>query len=490
MKIVALWRVILVFFISNVCISNLAYANDKPKTLTLSDAILLALRYDPAIKTAEIQRVMDKFNLRLAHYNYEAQYALTGAAYTYTNTVSNNGPPTITAPLTVSPTVTLPNATRYGTQVKVTAANQLNYTYGSPHTYNPGVTVSVIQPLLQGSNPAVVLQPWYDALDTERMNKLALKNTVMDQITQIIGQYVATINAQNTITTNQQSLQTSQQTLTYNQAKAKAGQFARADLIQAQSDIANSQVNVQQSKISFLTDKYALLSLLGLDPNTAIVLPDHVDMGNEKIPTLQQAIAEALQNNIAYQNALITLRIDERAVTVAKDQQRWQLNLVASRAQGNGTGGAPNSGLTSMVNGSNVSTSVGLTLTVPINDVPLKGQLVAAKVALEQERINLEKVKRDTITSVTNNYNTLLIQQQQTQQAKQAVDLARQNLFIMQTKAKYGRASQLDLSTVQNNLTAAEISYLNTESSYLTNIADFEETIGTTLDHWGIKIRY
>src|ERR1700678_1930172 len=57
---------------------NYQSTNSNTHLLTLSDAIYLALRYNPNVRNAEIQRVIDKFNLRLAKYSYELQYALTG----------------------------------------------------------------------------------------------------------------------------------------------------------------------------------------------------------------------------------------------------------------------------------------------------------------------------------------------------------------------------------------------------------------------------
>src|SRR5882762_5038319 len=83
-----------------------------PQQLTLRDAVLLALRYNPSVQNEEIQRIVDKFNLRLAQNEYEVNYALTGSA-NYNNTTQSNAT-SISNTYTLTPTATL-NRTPYGT---------------------------------------------------------------------------------------------------------------------------------------------------------------------------------------------------------------------------------------------------------------------------------------------------------------------------------------------------------------------------------------
>ena len=52
----------------------------KMLKLTLHEAILLALRYNPNIQNAELDRIIQRYQLRLAHNAFELQYALAGSA--------------------------------------------------------------------------------------------------------------------------------------------------------------------------------------------------------------------------------------------------------------------------------------------------------------------------------------------------------------------------------------------------------------------------
>src|SRR3990167_2930256 len=55
--------------------------SSKPHFLSLREAILLALRYNPTIQNAELDRIIQRYNLRLAENEFELQFALAGTAW-------------------------------------------------------------------------------------------------------------------------------------------------------------------------------------------------------------------------------------------------------------------------------------------------------------------------------------------------------------------------------------------------------------------------
>jgi len=71
--IIALWVILLP-------VPTMALNHYVPiKTLTLKDAIFLALRYNPNIQNLELGRITQKFNIREAENVFELQYALEGS---------------------------------------------------------------------------------------------------------------------------------------------------------------------------------------------------------------------------------------------------------------------------------------------------------------------------------------------------------------------------------------------------------------------------
>lgn len=461
--------------------------NTKPVILTLRESIFIALRYNPVVESGEIQRIIEKFNLRVAFWNYELKYALTGTA-AYNFNVSNGTKSESDSQTVVAPAVSL--LTPLGGTVTAAMTNPLTHTASAPRFYNPGLAVAITQPLLRGFGPDIALSPLRLAEYTELLNRLTLQNTVMSTITTVISQYAALAQAENSLIVQRLSLQNSIATLKQQEAMLKAGRVAEADLVQFQATVASQQLSIEQQEVSLIQTRLALLSTLGIDPTTYIATTKKVKIENDVLPTLKECLRMALLNNISYQQELINLRVSKINLALATDAQRWQLDLVASRRQGGGSGGAPNSGIPSLFNGSNYGTTVGLSLTVPINDLSLQRTLVQAKVGLRQEYIRLAALKRQTVNNVINAYNTVLSQKEQITQAKIAVELAQQSLDVALAKLKYGRVTPFEVSTLQTTLTTQQISYINTIATYVTNLAALDQIIGYTLDRWHVKIKY
>jgi outer membrane protein TolC len=456
-------------------------------TLTLDEAILIALRYNPAVRSAELQRILDKFNLRVSENKFELQYALTGGA-SYQNAVAG-GAHSQSDSFNLQPGVSV--LTAPGAKFSVTSNNPFAHgnSTGTRRFYNPSVTFEVDQPLMRNFGSDVTLAPLYTARDNELVAQLTLKTALITAITNVISQYITVMSDQNTIQSQQLSIASSVATYKQQQAMVKAGRTAAADLVQTEANIASGQSTLQGDRIQLQQDQLTLLNTLGLDPSTTFTLPNQVKM-DETTPTLAKSIQIALLNNIAYQTALINLRVTERALLVAKDAQRWQLDLTAKRVQGGGSGGYPNTGVVSLTNSQNASSSIGLTLNIPIHDLSRQQQMISAKIALDQARISLAALKYTTENTVKTSYNNLLAQQRQFVLDQQAIKLAQQSLDIALVKLKYGRVTSFEVSSLQNNVTTAQLNYITHQTNYITTLANFDQELGTSLDRWDIKVKY
>lgn len=454
--------------------------------LSLRDAILLSVRYNPDIQNAEVQRVVDKYNLRVSQFAFELQYALNGQA-TYNTTVAN-GVKSGSDSQNLIPTASLTGP--YGTTIQTTILNPVTHSVGFARFYNPAATVSITQPLLRGFGPDITLAPLYNAEDIELVNRLILKNTLISTITSVVVQYIATFQAQNNIKAQEASLKQVQ--AAYEQAKllVKAGRRGPADLLQFEANAASQKLTLQQNQVALLQAKETLLNLIGLEPQSTISLPESIQEIIKKIPSLKESIAITLANNPTYQQAIIGIRVLKRQLAVSKDNIRPQLDLSLTQTQGGGSGGLPNAGPESLVNGSNHSTTVMLTLSVPISTLPQEQAIASSQVALQQAITNLAALKRSIELNVMTTYNTLLSQKEQVKQANQAVMFAKKTYDIANIKLKYGKISSFEVNTLQVNLITAVTNYISTFATYITTQANFDSILGITTDRWELRVRY
>ncbi|KTC86864.1 TolC family protein [Legionella brunensis] len=455
----------------------------KPQHLTLREAILLALRYNPNIQNAELDRIIQRYQLRLAHNEFELQYALAGSAVAERTRFSNIGSTNNNSAL-ATPEFNL--KTKLGGQVSLNLDNNVsNY-----NSYTPVLNFSFTQPLLRGFGKDANESGLLNAIDNEWLNKLNLQQSVSDQVTQVIMAYRALILSGNNLENQRLQLKEARKTYEMNEKKIEAGQLEPTGNIQQSYQIESLSLMVEQAENDFNTAAQDLLQTIGLDPRMRLSVPSDVALDEIIIPDLKESIDIALNHNIQFLAQKMLLRADERAYKVAKNQQLWQLDVGANVQTGRVSDVDGNNGIRNIYNGQNVTESARVTLTIPINDISRRSQLINAKVALEKDRLNLIAAKRALETNITNIINNIKSLAKRYQLAQKQVKLAAQSYALEKKKLAAGIATALDVNNTQNQLIQAQAGLISAKIAYLNQLSALQRLLGTTLDHWQIQLRY
>jgi len=461
-----------------------AARNKKVHHMKLREAILLALRYNPNIQNAELDRIIQRYQLRLAHNEFELQYALGASGVIQKSTFNGVGSDT-THTFLASPEFDL--KTKAGTTASLAIENNVS----ANNNYNPVLNFSLTQPLLRGFGRSVNEAGLLDAIDSDWLNKLNLQQSVIDQVTQVIMAYRSLILSGNNLQNQRLQLKEAKKSYEINEKKIAAGQLEPTGNIQQSYQIESLSLMVEQGENDFKTTAQDLLQTIGLDPDMRLSVPKDVNLNKISIPDLQQSIEQALNHNTAYLAQKLVLRADERAYQVARNQQLWQLDVGANVQSGvvNDVTGN-NSGLRSIYNGNNMTESASLTLTVPLHDLSRRSQLINAKIRLEKDRLNLLAAKRALVTNITNTINNIQSLAKRYQLAEKQVKLAEQSYALEKKKQQAGIASALDVNNTQNQLIQAQSGLISAKIAYLNQLSSLQKTLGTTLDFWQIKLRY
>lgn len=456
----------------------------KKRRLSLREAILLALRYNPNIQNAELDRIVQRYQLRLAHNAFEVQYALAGTAWAERTNYAGIGSVTTDRYL-ASPEVSLNN--KYGTKAALTMDNNV----APMGSYNPLLNASLTQPLLRGFGKAVNEVGLLNAMDNERLNKINLQQAVIDQITQVIISYRALVLSANNLKTQESQLKEAHLSFSINEKKIAAGQLEPTANVQQSYQIESLSLLVEQARNDFNTATQDLLQAIGLDPEMRLAVPSDVNLGQIHIPSVSKAIEQALTHNAQFLALQTLIRADERAYTVAKNQQLWQLDATANVQAGVSTDVQNQSGaFGNIYNGNNITESAGVRLTVPLHDLNRRDQLISAKIRLEKDRLNLMAAKRALMTLIKNTINTIESQAKRYKLAQRQVELAAKSYELEKKKQQAGIASGLDVSNTQNQLIHAQIGLIGAKIAYLNQVATLQRVLGTTLDEWQITLRY
>lgn len=473
-------RFLAALFLSFFCI--LVNANNVPfnpgcfsfKHLSLSDAIALALRNNPQIRSAELQRVVDRFTFEVARNQFWPKYTFDTSA-----TYSNGTKPYYTT----NPKASL--ETPLGTRIDLGLNDQVNA------GRETAAFVQVTQPLLRGFGPSVARAGYLSAYDQSIINCFSYKDTLMSAITNVIQAYYKLVQDFNSQKVDQVALDEASRMLHATELRIKAGKVAPTEIIQQQTQIATTKMALTRDANTIAQDYRSLLILLGLDPRSNLQVDQRINVTACPLPSLDQAIQIALEKNLDYQRSLLQFRQLERALTVAKNEQRWKLDLIGRAQQ-------------ELIRNKNFATvnlnqidAIGndipggdrtliVNLNIPLNDLNRKHELVRANIALKQYAISLDNQKQQLIAAVMNSWQSLQTEVNQIKLAEDAVKYSKQSLDIAQKKFLFGRATMFEVTSMQRDNLIQQISLITEQISFLNNQAAFEKLLGITLEKWHI----
>ena len=469
---------------------------EEAKLLNLQDAILLGLRYNANVRTAELQRVVQKFQLEVAQWQFQPHYTFTTGGSWNTSRYGNQYSP-MTQTWSATPGVSWDSP--IGTTV---TASESNSWAGNNH-FSPAMNVSISQPLISGFGEAVVEAGLEDAYDAEKTNKLGLKSTIMSQVTSTISAYMTVVGAENSVEVDQEALDRAKTNLFQTKLYIQAGQNPQSDEVQAEVQVAQALSQLQLDKSALLVARYSLLQTIGLDPNSTIRVVHEVPLEKYRLLPEDKSIKETLANNIDYQTAVIEIANASRSVMLAKDANRWSLNLTEEYNRGGyvATQGtivppvvapiaASGGGFNNLIGNTAYGSTTALTLTVPIDNKSNQEEVLSAEIGLQTAELNLKQAKQTLIIQTMSTRDGLVNLATQIQLEENQVKLDQQTLQNTQRSYRAGMSSSLQVTQQSQTYANDQRSLVVSKIGYFEALASFDQMYGHTLDTWGIHVQY
>lgn len=446
--------------------------NTNVINLTLSDAIYLGLRDNRAIRSAYLDRVAQKFDLRVAEDRFTPKLMLSGSYVATHNQDDRYKQGDFT------PTSTL--LTPYGTRVSLGWTYQHTDANQAGLSHNDGANITVIQPLLRGAGKEIATAPVRLARLREQINRLNLKYTVSQTITQIITAYRDLLLAQEQLKIAQDSLGRARQLVDVNRAMIAAGRMAEFEIVQTEADVASQELAYEENRNRLDMARLALLQQLALDLNSPVIATEALQAKPVKVSSAR-AIQQAEASQPSYLAQLLAGEQAEIDLAVASNDRLWDVSLVSGAAQQrNHT--AQNGDARTWNN------YVGVQVEIPIGDLSTRQAEVQAQVRVKNQSIQLAEARQQLERDVSNAVRDIGTRWRQFEIAQRARDLSRRKLEIEREKLTAGRSSNFQVLSFENDLRNAENARLNTLISYLNAQASLDQTLGTTLQSWDIVL--
>lgn len=440
-----------------------------PVALTLEEAVALALRNNRDIRSAYLQRVVQRFDLKVAERAFVPQGGVA------VSVVRRRIAGEVSSDSTITPTATW--RTPLGGTVGFSW--QRFDVLSGPGAGSEGASLGLSQPLLRGAGVTVNMAPVRIARLQEDVNKLQLEATVSGTVSAVIVAYRSLVQAQEQVRLSEASLERTQALLETNRALIAAGRMAEADIVQTESGVASQEVALLQSRQQLISIQLGLLQILAMEARTNVVAADRMTASRVEID-LDRALKTAFASRVdllAQRKALEQMR---QSMIVTRNQSLWDLSLVASASRDDG------SGFVDRARGTD--TTVGVRLSIPIGDLTRRQSVLAAETGITTAELRLEEVQQSIESQVLDAVQSVEANWRQVEAARRARALSERALEFGQEKLRLGRASNFEVLSLQADLRAAAVQELSANIGYLNSLTALDQQIGSTLETWRISL--
>jgi outer membrane protein len=242
------------------------------------------------------------------------------------------------------------------------------------------------------------------------------------------------------------------QVLEQTRKRFSRGDVTVTDVAQAQAQLAGAEAAVLAAEATLATSSARYLEIIGIVPQN--LMP--ASPVEQHVPANLYAVTEiALAQNPNITAAMYGVDVSHLQVKIAEGALFPTLNLQGSLQQAS----QPAAGIQSEFTGAILGQ-----LTIPIYQGGSEYALIRqSKENLGQQRLNLDLIRRQTRTSVSQAWAQLIATKGELQKAKEQVSAAEAALNGMLKEIRVGERTTLDLLIIEQNLVNARAALLNAQ---------------------------
>ena len=289
-------------------------------------------------------------------------------------------------------------------------------------------------------------------------------NSIQERIAQLYAQILYL--AEN-VTVNEQMLETSKKNEDRGREMLEVGKMSKADLAQLSAQRANDEYSIVEAKSQLMNYELQLKQLLEItdEERFLVVIPK---IGDDQIlaeiPAMQTVYEMALVNRPEINRSQLAINRSDVNLSIAKAGWMPTVNL---------TGGVTTS--TNSLSGtgwgsqfkSNVNTSLGLGVTMPIYDGrSTKTSVNKAKIQQLQARLDLQDLQKDLYSDIQEYWLNAWTNQEKYKAASSSVESAQQSYDLLSEQFRLGLKNIVELMAGKDKLLEAQQNLL--QSKYMT----------------------
>lgn len=358
--------------------------------------------------------------------------------------------------------------------------------------YTSLLNFSITQPLLRGRGRSV------NTLN-EKASQLYIESAKQNnefitslEILKVGEAYWSYYTAFKTLNIYKQNEKRVEDVLFMTEELVKADKKPAGDLAQIRADLANQKKFTILAHQNYFTAKINLGRVIGISDSEAELLKDPIDeypnidsSGYTEIINKQKLFEIGLANRkdfVANEKVLEALKLYQK---LAENNLKPQLDLTGFGFYGNSSQGNGKSfQLNSFFNNEGKYMGVGakVTFSFPLNNNYAKGNLTKNNIALAEQVIQNENLKRNLELNINIAFNNLENSIRALEQSKLALNNYKEAYESEQLKFKTGLTTLLNVILFQERLTSSEIEYLRAQQNFASAIINLRHETGTLIE--------
>lgn len=316
--------------------------------------------------------------------------------------------------------------------------------------------------------------------------RLALERVKQDIVFNTIADYYLVLNSKQVLKVREDDLAYNKKNLEIITERNKLGAVTLADVYAQQVNVGNSELALIQAKNVLDTYQSQLMTYLGLDVMSEVNISDPIETDTTKVlegeqflkqyDNVRAAVEEALNNRLDYKSAQYRLESANNGITIARGDY-------FPRLTNNNSFGSTSESLNDLFKSRGYS--VGLTLSVPIfSGWATENNVEYSVVQAKTREIELTELERQIKIDLKKTYLDFQAAQKRLDVSAKNVLSAQQNRQIEQEKYNIGSGTFVNLLLASSNYTLAlqtninnrfDFYRLKSQLEYYLGILDFKK---------------
>lgn len=421
-------------------------AQGQTVSLTLDEAVSIALSDNPTIKVAGMEIERQKYERKQTEAHLWPSISATGQ-YTYAVVKQS-----------------MAKGLSFGADNTLTAVGSANMALFAPSVY---ATLKMNRVQLES------------AVESARASRITL-------ISEVKKAYYNILLAEQSISVLRVSEANIKKTVEDTRSMYTAGLAAEYDLLSAEVQLSNLQPTIIQTLNSIEISKMLLKMYLGMPENTPIEVTGSLDEFRTQVLFGDDNTSFDIENNT-------DLRTMDINISLLKAQKRLaqtsRIPTLSAFLQATYTGNDNNMDFSAITGGTPSGQSsgfwwqnpvnVGLQLSIPIfSGFANTAKVKSIKNSIAQLELQRDYMAESTLLQVKTSLNSLITARETMLANEKTVEQAQKAYMISQTRYNAGAGTILELNSSELQLTQSKLNYSQAIYDYLSAKADYDKTIG------------